>query len=164
MLNRNRKSVFLSATLLLAAVILPSLVWAQSDAAAAIASAKEQIVTCYQAVKEAEAAGANVTSLTTVLNDAGALLSRAESAYAARDFNAARSFAVQSREKLANCVSEANALKTTATQQQNQDFMINVVGSTVGAFAVLGAGAAIWFFFRKRYAQSGVSANESSGV
>lgn len=165
LLNPHRKFVFLLSMLLLAVIMVPSLVLgAQSDAAAAITSAKEQIVTCYQAVKDAESASANVTSLTAVLNDAGALLSRAELAYSTGDFDAARDLAVQSQGRLGNLVSEANALKETATQQRNQDFMINVVGSTVGTFAVLGAGAAVWFLLKRRYEQSGVSASESSSV
>jgi hypothetical protein len=142
--------------LLFAVIVVPSLVLAaQTDAAAAIASAKEQIVTCYQAARDAEGAGANITSLTVILNDAGSLLSQAELAYSMNDSDAARDFAVQSLDKLGNFVSEANALKDTAMQQRSQDFMINVVGSIVGTFAVLGAGAATWSFLRKRYKQSG---------
>ena len=144
---------------------VPSLVLAdQTDATAAITSAKEQIVTCYQAAKDAEGAGANITSLTATLNDAGTLLSQAESAYSMNDFDAARYLAVQGQGMLGHLVSEANALKQTATQQRSQDFLINVVGSLIGAFAVIGAGAATWLFLKKRYAQNGAGANESSRV
>jgi len=165
LLNNNHKITFLMLTLLLAFLVIPtSVVAAQSDAATAITSAKEQIATCLQAVKDAEGAGANISSLTAVLNEAGALLSQAEAAYSANDFNAARNFAVQSREKLDNCVSEANALKNTATQQQNRDFMINVLGSIGGTFVVLGASALIWFSLKRRTNQSGAHASESSKV
>ena len=144
-------------------MIVPSLVLAeQTDASAAITSAKGQIVTCYQAARDAEGAGANITSLTATLNDAGALLSQAESAYSTSNFDAARNLAVQSQGILGNLVSEANALKQTATQRRTQDFLINVVGSLIGAFAVMGAGVAIWLFLKKRSAQSGAGANESS--
>jgi hypothetical protein len=122
----------------------------QTDAAAAIASAKEQILICYQAAKEAEGVGANITALVAVLNDAGTLLSRAEFAYSVSDFDTVRDLAVQSQNTLGDFVSEANALKETTTQQQNQDFLINVVGSFAGAFAVVGAGVATWIFLKKK--------------
>ena len=161
MLNHH-KSIFVTV-LIFSVIALPTLVLAeQTDAAEAITSAKAQIVTCYQAAREAEGAGANITTLTATLNDAGMLLSQAESAYSKNDFDAARNLAVQSQGMLGNLVSEANSLKQTATQQRNQDFLINMVGSLVGAFAVIGAGVATWLFLKKRYAQNGAVANESS--
>lgn len=143
---------------------LPSARADQTDAAAAIASAKEQILTCYQAAKDAEGAGANITALVAVLNDAGTLLSRADFAYSISDFDTARNLAVQSQSTLDNFVSEANTLKETATQQRNNDFLINVVGSLVGAFAVVGAGVATWIFLRRKYETAGAHKNESSRV
>jgi len=136
----------------------------QTDVAAAIASAKEQILICYQAAKEAEGAGANITALVAVLNDAGTLLSRAEFAYSVSDFGTARDLAIQSQSTLGDFVSEANALKETATQQRNQDFLINVVGSLVGAFAVVGTGVATWIFLKRKYETAGEHKNESSRV
>lgn len=151
--------------LLFPVVVAPSLVVAaQPDVAAAIASAKEQIVTCYQAARDAEAAGANITSLTAVLNDAGALLSRAELAYSMNDFDAARDFAVQSQGRLDGFVSEANALKETAAQQRTLDFWVNMVGSIVGTFAVLGGAVVVWFFLKRRYKAGGARGSESSRV
>ncbi|MCJ7560410.1 hypothetical protein MUO79_07300 [Candidatus Bathyarchaeota archaeon] len=152
MFNNHRKWFFLTIMLLFSVIVVPSLVVSeQTDAAAAITSAKEQVVACYQAAKDAEGAGANITSLTATLNDAGALLSRAELAYSSNDFGTARDLAVQSRERLDNFVSEANALKETAIQQGNQDFMINVVGSAVGAIAVVVGGFAVWNFLKRKY-------------
>lgn len=151
--------------LLFYVINIPSLVLAeQTDASAAITSAKEQIVTCYQAAKDAEGAGANITSLTVTLNYADALLSKAELANSANDFDTARSLVVQSQGMLGNFVSEVSALKQAAIQQRNQDFLINIVGSLMGAFAVIGAGVATWLFLKKRYAQPGAGANESSRV
>jgi hypothetical protein len=162
LLNNHRRWIFLTTTLLFSVIFVPPVVVAaQTDAAAAITSAKEQIVTCYQAARDAEGAGANITSLTAILNDAGSLLSRAELAYSMNDFDTARDFAVQSQGRLDGFVSEATALKESAMQQRSQDFMINVVGSIVGAFAVLGAGAATWFLLKKRFKQPGASVHGS---
>jgi hypothetical protein len=46
--------------------------------------------------------------------------------------------------------SEANTSKETAIQQRNQDFLINVAGSLVGAFAVAGRSVATWFLLNKK--------------
>ena len=136
----------------------------QTDAATAIASAKEQILICYQVAKEAEGAGANITALVAVLDDAGTLLSRAEFAYSISDFDAARDLAIQSQNTLGDFISEASASKETATQQRNQDFLINVVGSIIGTFAVLGVGIAAWIFLKRKYEIAGVHTNESPRV
>jgi hypothetical protein len=136
----------------------------QTEATAAIASAKEQVLTCYQAAKDAEEAGANITALVAVINDAGTLFSRAEFAYSTSDFDTARNLAVQSQSTLSNFISEANTLKETATQQRNQDFLISVVGSIIGTFAILCAGIAAWIFLKRKYETAGAHKNESSRV
>jgi hypothetical protein len=157
----SRTLIVLATVTFLSIIVLPSSVLAgETEATAAIASAKQQIVSCYQAAREAESAGANITLLTTALDDAGVLLSNSEFAYLKNDFDAALSLAVQSRESLNNFVPQANALKETAIQQENFDFLFNIVGSVVGTFAVLGAGAAIWLFLKRRNAQAGEQPNE----
>src|SRR4030067_369207 len=82
----------------------------KADAETAITSAKQQIVASYHAARDAERAGANITSLIDVLNDAGELLSRSELAYSMNDFDAARDFSVQCQERLTDFVSQANAI------------------------------------------------------
>ena len=159
------KPIFLTTLILLSIVLAPKPVFAeQADAETAIASAKQQIVACYQAAREAEGAGANITSLTAVLNDAGSLLSQSELAYSKSDFDVAREFAVQSQQRLGNVISEANVLKESAVQQSNLDFLVNIVGSVVGFFVVIGAGLAVWFLLKKRSKQSGAQSDEPSGL
>ena len=131
----------------------------QADAGTAIASAKQQIIVCYETAKEAEGAGANITSLTAVLNDAGSLLSQSELAYSKNEFDVARDLAVQTQQRLTNVISEANALKESAIQQGTVDFLVNIVGSIVGFFVVIGAGLAVWLMLKKRSKESG-SPNE----
>jgi hypothetical protein len=160
-----KTTVALVVTLLLLVVIIPSPVWAsQADAATAISSAKNTILNSYNAVKKAEAAGANITVLVATLNEAGSLLSQAELAYAINDFDTALNFAVQSQNSLDNLIAEANTLQETVTQQQNQDFVINVLFSIIGTFAVIVAGFAAWFFLKKKYETTEVHISESSGM
>jgi hypothetical protein len=135
--------------------VVASPVWAeQADATTAISSAKSTILSCYNAAEEAEAAGANITVLAATLNQAGSLLSQAELAYAASDFDVALNLAIQSQNTLTNFIGEANTLKETALEQGNLDFLIYVVGSIIGAFAVIVAGFAAWRFLKKNYAKT----------
>jgi hypothetical protein len=156
-----RELIVFATVTFLSIIVLPSSVLAsETEAAASIASAKQQIVNCYQAARGAESAGANITSLTAVLDDAGMLLSNSELAYSKNDFDTALSLAIQSRESLNNFVPQANTLKEIAIQQRNLDFWVNIVGSVVGTFAVLGIGAAIWLLLKRRNAQTGEQPNE----
>ena len=123
----------------------------EGDAAAAITSAEEKIVICHSAVAEADAAGANVTVLLVTLGEAGELLSTAEWSYARGDFYNAVDFAGQSQGKLNDFVVEAEALMETVVKENYLDFLVNVVGSLVGAVAVVCGSFVVWHFFKKRY-------------
>jgi hypothetical protein len=148
----SKKPIALVIFLLLVVTVAASPVWAdQADATTAISSAKTTILNCYSAARDAEAAGANITVQVGVLNEAGSLLSQAELAYATSDFDAALNLAIQSQSTLNNFVEEANTLKETAMQQRNQDFLINVIGSIIGTFAVIVGGFAAWFLLRRKY-------------
>jgi hypothetical protein len=144
------------ASLALSLSFLPSTVWAdQTGAANAISTARIQFVNCYNVARKAEAAGANITTLTVTINEAGWLLSQAEFAFSNGDFKGAQDYAVQSQGKLADFVSEANALLIVATARRNQDFLIDVVGSTGGTFAFLAGSFGFWSFLKKKHKSDG---------
>jgi len=87
----------------------------------------------YDAAREAEAAGANITTLTRVLNEAGLLFSQAEFAFSVGDFfGCAGIMRFRRSKQTRGFCSDAEALKIAGEGQRNQDFLINVVGSTVG--------------------------------
>jgi hypothetical protein len=149
------KIAVVTATLLLISVSVAQPVLAnQTDAAAAIDSAKDNILGAYDAAKEAESAGANITVLTSKLNNAGLLLSQAELAYAKNDFEGALSLATQIQTVLNGFASEADALGLSALQQQNQDFLINVVGSISATLVILIAGFVAWIYLKRKYESS----------
>ncbi len=149
------KLLFKGAILLLALLCnvayLHVFALSQADAPGAIAFAKNQLLICYDSARQAESAGANISSLTVTLNQAGDLLSQSELAYSQDNLENAQNLAGQCVEKLGNIVSEAATLRDAATQQKNLDFWFNVVGSTVGTFAVIAIGFMVWRFLRKRY-------------
>ncbi len=164
-MNRLKKSgVLLAAiiTLLVAASPWSTALATQSEAVAAISSAQTAMLSGYNAALEAEAAGANITSLQVKLNAAGESLSHAELAYASGNFDSAISLANQCTGYLNNFSSDAKAQQISAGQQANQVFYINVVGSTFGALAVVVAGFLVWRQIAKAAKPRGVIAGGSS--
>jgi len=127
----------------------------EANARTAIADAEVVVSDCYGAVLDAEKAGANVTELLSVLNEAGMLLSSANLAYETGDFNSTVYFATQSILMLHGFVAEAGISRETAIQQRYWDFMINVVASIVGTLVVICGGFGVWFFLKKKYERAG---------
>ena len=125
-----------------------------AETSSAIASAKQEIVTCFEAARAAEAAGGDISGLTAVLNDAGLLLSDAESAYSRGDYDVAQNLAVQCHNSLSGFVDEAARVKATGELARSNDFLVNVVGSTVGTFAVIGAGFGVWVYLKRRHGEA----------
>jgi hypothetical protein len=126
-----------------------------SEAEREIDTARGAIVAGYNAVADAEKAGANVTGLLVRLDDAGDSLSKADLAYSKGDYDGAAGFAVQCQNRLSGFVGEASVLKQRGAEQRYWDFMINVVGSLVGVVAVVCGSIVVWVFLSKRYAKTG---------
>jgi hypothetical protein len=145
----------LLATVLFALVCSPSVVFAQeSDAALAITAAQSKLMHCFDAARSAESAGANISSLTSVLNNAGSLLSDAKFAYSQGDFALASSHAAQSQSSLGSLVSDADALKSNCLSNANLQDLI-FYSSIIGTFVVIGGGAAVWVIMKRKYGDSG---------
>jgi hypothetical protein len=140
-----------TATALLFVAFMSSLAFAQGEAAGAIASAKQQLIVSYHSAKTAEAAGANTSSLTAVLNDAGDLLSRSELAYSQGNFADAQSLASQCAQTLSGLASTADVLRGEAEQRRSYDFWVNIVGSAVGTLIVLVTGVGVWLVVKRRH-------------
>jgi len=153
MISTSKLSVILAVLFLFLLPVFIVRVSASSEetAALAITEAEETVASAYEAVLEAEKAGANVTDLLSVLNEAGMLLSKAHLAYAMGDFDSARDFAVWCQGNLTGFVDEAEALKQSAVQKGYWDFTVNVVGSAVGAVAVVVCGFVAWAFLKRKY-------------
>ena len=149
------KCIILMATVLLSVASLPLSALAQSDAAGAISSAKQQIVVCFESVRQAEAAGANVSILAYVLIGAGDLLSRSELAYSRGDFGVAQNLAVQCSQRISQVVSEADSLRVAAVERRDFVFWVYFVGSIVGMFVVILVGLGVWLFVKRRYVRVG---------
>ncbi|MEM2971675.1 MAG: hypothetical protein QW270_04555 [Candidatus Bathyarchaeia archaeon] len=127
----------------------PVLGYTEAEAKTAIEKAESEILSCYMAVFEAEKAGANVSEPLTVLNEAGWLLSQAKQAYNTTKFDSAFTFANESRTKLNGFMDWTGELKRNAEQASHWDFMVNFVGSSVGAICVVVGGFTLWTFLKR---------------
>jgi hypothetical protein len=110
---------------------------------------------CFGAVAEAEAAGANVSNLLVVLNEAGGLLDRGRLAFAYEDFDGAVRFADACEARLEDFVDSASVLRDQASYERFYDFMVNVLGSVVGTVLVVVGGFAVWTYVKRRYYSGG---------
>ncbi len=140
------------ATLLCSILLIP-ICAAQDSAQGAIASAKNSLKNCYDAVAQAEAAGANVDSLVATLNQAADSLSKAELAYSSGDYNGASSAASQCQSQLGSIVSDANSLKESALAASIQSSTFTIF-SLVASAALAIAGIGAWITLNKKERQS----------
>jgi hypothetical protein len=143
--------LFVSFTLLFVALCPALPVHADSTSATtSLNSARLKLVECFQSAKSAEAAGANITQLTNMLNDAGSLLSKAEFSYSTGDFSAAENQAIQIHDSLSNFVSMANSLQRSAEQNRTADFYIYFLGSIIGTVIVVVGSIVVWFYLKRK--------------
>jgi hypothetical protein len=130
--------------------LLPCFGANSEDASSAISDAEAKIVACYSAVADAAKAGANVSELLIALNDAGWLLSEAKLACNMRDFDSAVNLANECQSRLNGVIDKAESLKLDAEQAGYLNFMVNVVGSGVGALCVVVGSLVYWKYLEKR--------------
>ena len=149
-----KSSITVFLTVFLVAAIFVSPAFAdQGGAQNAISSAKDTIKNCYDAVKQAESAGANVDSLMATLNDAAGSLSKAELAYASNDYDSAYTYATQSQSKLNDFTGQATALKENARANATQNFEYTIFSLAV-SIGILCAGVTAWVVLGRRERRS----------
>ena len=133
----------------------------EDEAKSAINSAQQQLTTCYQAFADADKAGAsnaNATALMrlqNVLNNSSVFLSKANLAFQNGNYTDAENYASLCQQGLTGFVDAANSLKQSAEHHAYWDFMVNIVGSSVGVVAVIVAGFLVWAFLERKYASAG---------
>jgi hypothetical protein len=143
--------------------LLPTLALADSTTVAStISLTQSKILQCFSVIKDAEAAGANISSLTATLNQAGQLLDHAKLDYSSGNLDAALNYAQQSQDKLNSFLSDASILKNSAAQQQNLNFWLGTVGSIAGTAIIVAAGILIWLRSQRKNQPSEVDTLESS--
>jgi hypothetical protein len=141
--------VWLFAALFIVVLSLPLVVWAQqTDAALTISMAQSELVECFNAVRSAESVGANISSLTVILNNASSMLSDSQLAYSQGNFASASNLAIQSQTSLSVFLLETSSLKNEALASSNLN-TIFFVGSIVGTFSVIAVGLTVWVLLKR---------------
>ena len=126
---------------------------ASSDDVATLAmtQAEETLASAFEAVLEAEEAGANVSGLLGRLNLGGEYLAEAYVWYRLGVSENASRFAGLCREVVGDVGSEAFELRDEAKRLGEADFVVKMVGSVVGVIVVVVLGFVVWRVFRRRY-------------
>ncbi|MBS7635389.1 hypothetical protein KEJ34_07930 [Candidatus Bathyarchaeota archaeon] len=112
---------------------------------------EEALSSAFRAVLEAEASGANISSLLVRLNEAAGLLSEAELLYRFGDHDGAQNMAGQSLTLASSVRDEALALKMLAAEERSRAFQFHLAFSIVGSAVFLVSLFSIWRWFRGFY-------------
>jgi len=122
-------------------------------ASSAIKKAEEVMVLGYQAVLEAERAGANISGLLNRLNVAAEYLARAHILYRVGDLNEATRFADLCFETAEKVKPEADLLRNMARVESGTRLEFTMMGSVVGVCLISVVGFLSWRVFKRRHYQ-----------
>lgn len=145
-----RFKLFVLLTIYVVGFFLPCFGLEDKEALSALSEAEGKINACYGAATEAEKAGANISALLNVLNEAGWLLSKAKLAYSQKDFGSVIGYVDECQSLLDGFVEHANSLRLEAEQASHRDFLFNFLGSGVGALCIVLGSYAVWILLKKR--------------
>lgn len=120
------------------------------EASSAIEDAEAMVINSYKAVAEAQKAGANISNLLNILNEAGWLLSKAKIEYNAGNYDSAFNYAKDCQSTLNGFVDQAESLRLEAEDAGYRDYMINFVGSAAGSVCVFVCGLNLWIVLKRR--------------
>jgi len=138
---------FMSSTFVLGTMALG----VEDVALSAIESAELAVDLAYDAVLEAEGAGANVSGLLNELNDGAEALSKAYVSNRIGDFDDAIYFADLCYDLVAGIEAEANELREVAVIDGNQRLLLTSFGSVLAVVCICCGGFFGWRFFKSRY-------------
>lgn len=120
-------------------------------AASAVSRAEQALASAYEAVLEAERAGANVSGLLARLSEAGELLAQAHISYRLGDFDGAARFADLCGQIGEEVRVEAYNLRSSAMEEAVQHFRWTMIGSILSVAIIIGASFMGWRIFKLRY-------------
>lgn len=132
---------------------LPFYVSASDEASSAIVEADNALRRAFEAVLEAERAGANVSDLIVKLDGAGRLLAEAENAYRIGNFSEAVSRAEECSMLADGVVGEALSLKSSALADAQKAVLQTLTFSWAGGVAFLAVLFFVWGWFKRAYAE-----------
>lgn len=119
--------------------------------ASEIERAEGVMVSAYEAVLEAERAGANVSDLLAQLNDGAGSLPQARVLYRAGDFDGAVRLANLCGEVGEYVRKDAYRLRDLAVKEADERFRWTLIGSIVGVGVIVCVAFVGWRAFKRRY-------------
>jgi hypothetical protein len=117
----------------------------------AVDRAEAEVASAYEAVLDAEEAGADVSGLLAELNVAGGYLAEAHVWLGLGDFDNATRLADLCYDVVEGVEGEAFGLESEAHALGVTDSVVRMVGSMVGVVVVVFLGFVVWRVFRRRY-------------
>ena len=127
-------------------------VCAQTDQTASkLQAANNAFEQAFNAVLDAEKAGANVTTLLAQLNNAAGILAQAENSYRTGDSNTAAVKADSVLPIAQEVTTAAQNAKQTALVSGQNAFWSTIVFTVIGAFAFVLVLLLVWRRFKRRY-------------
>lgn len=125
----------------------------ETAAGEAVSRARQSLISSYEVVLEAEAAGADVSVFLSRLNAAADYSVRAEKLYRDGDFSGSLDLATLAIDALAGLDAEATDLAGSVASERGQALFLAVAASAFGVVSVAFAGFMSWGYVRGRYAR-----------
>jgi len=134
------------------------------QASSIIGEADNSVRATFAAVAEAEAAGANVSSLSARLDEAGKALSAANVAFRLGDYENASLFAEQCLSIMEGVGSEAKGLKASAEVARQNQLILSAAFSSVGLSVLFVAGLFGWRSLKARFVRRALKMKPEEAV
>ena len=122
----------------------------EDNAVSAISEAEGAMEWAYEAVLEAERAGADVSGLLVSLNEAGEYLAAAQMSFRLEDFNETVRLADLSKAVGEDVEMEAYVLTDSALSESEQRVWFTATGSAIGIMLVVSGSFWLWILLKKR--------------
>ena len=130
---------------------MPYAVGQTGDAEAKLQAANNTVTYAFNAVLDAERAGANVTDLLVQLNNAAGILAQAENSYRTGDSNTAAAQADSVLPIAQEVTTSAQDAKQTALVSGQNAFWSTIAFTVIGAFVFVLALLLVWRRFKRAY-------------
>ena len=123
----------------------------RNEADFAIRTAEEAMASAYQAVKEAETAGADISGARALLKDASQLLAQAHTLFRVGDFDSAARFANLTSEIGEEVQGKVYPLREIKQGLSTWQMFWTMIGSFLGVSAVVLTSFLSWSVFKRLY-------------
>ena len=135
-------------------VFSPFVVASSEDQVSSVLNnAEESLASTFEAVKEAETTGAEISGFSGLLRDATQLLAQAHNSFRVGDFDKAEKFANLALDIVNEVKSTALSLGAIKSDLHTKEMWDTVIGSAISVFVVVIVGFLSWSFFKRLYYQ-----------